>query len=69
MIVTEGLSDRISQEINIQSELDHPSILKLYTAFQDNDFVYLVLELCSKGELLKYIKKDGSNKVSEDRGN
>lgn len=69
MIKNEGLFDRISQEINIQSELDHPSILKLYTAFDDADCVCIVLELCSNGELLKYVNKNSSKEVfSEHQG-
>ena len=55
------------QEVTIHSQLNHPSILKLYTFFEDGDFVYLVLELCTRGELHKYIKSLG-RVLSEDEG-
>lgn len=29
-------------------------MLKLFTAFDDDEYVCMVLELCAKGELLKY---------------
>lgn len=54
VILKEGLLERVTQEINIQAELDHSSILRLYTAFEDVDHIYIVLELCSNGELRKY---------------
>nr|CAG4638347.1 EOG090X03P9 [Cyclestheria hislopi] len=43
----------------IHSRLRHPSILQLHTFFEDNDFVYLVLDLCENGELQRYLKALG----------
>ncbi|XP_045623650.1 serine/threonine-protein kinase PLK4 [Procambarus clarkii] len=54
-ITAGGLISRVRQEVTIHSQLNHPSILKLYTFFEDQQFVYLVLELCTKGELLKHL--------------
>lgn len=51
-----GMISRVQQEVNIHSKLKHPSILELYTYFEDEKFVYLVLELCHHGELQKYLK-------------
>ncbi|KAK7066258.1 Serine/threonine-protein kinase plk4 [Halocaridina rubra] len=51
-----GLTERVRQEVTIHSQLNHPSILKLYTFFEDDHYVYLILELCRNGELQKYIK-------------
>jgi calcium-dependent protein kinase len=31
--------------------LDHPNVIKLYETFEDSDNIYLVLELCTGGEL------------------
>lgn len=55
-IAAGGLINRVRQEVTIHSKLNHPSILKLYAFFEDQSFVYLVLELCSRGELQKHIK-------------
>ncbi|XP_071514707.1 serine/threonine-protein kinase PLK4-like [Panulirus ornatus] len=58
-IAAGGLISRVRQEVTIHSRLNHPSILKLYTFFEDQQFVYLVLELCMKGELQKHLRNLG----------
>jgi len=44
-------------EIKIQLYLDHPNIVKLYSFFHDEVKIYLVLECCLEGHLLKQIKQ------------
>ncbi|CAL8133307.1 unnamed protein product [Orchesella dallaii] len=51
-----GMSNRVKQEVEIHSRLQHPSVLKLHTCFEDQEYVYLVLELCHSGELQRYLK-------------
>ncbi|KAF5276849.1 hypothetical protein FQA39_LY06401 [Lamprigera yunnana] len=53
-----GMVSRVKQEVTIHSRLKHPSILELYTFFEDVNFVYLVLELCHNGELQQYLKRN-----------
>lgn len=43
--------------------LDHPNITKLYGFFDDKDFIYLLLELGSEGQLYRIIKE--KRRVSE----
>lgn len=50
------MSSRVNQEVAIHSRLKHPSILQLLTFFEDESYVYLVLELCRNGELQSYLK-------------
>jgi len=41
-------------------KLDHPNIIKLYEAFEDNRNIYLVMEVCEGGELFDRIIEKGS---------
>ncbi|XP_053664295.1 serine/threonine-protein kinase PLK4 [Anopheles marshallii] len=52
-----GMANRVRQEVAIHSKLKHPSILELYTFFEDFDHVYLVLELAENGELQQYLRE------------
>mmetsp|Transcript_46279 Transcript_46279/g.145177 ORF Transcript_46279/g.145177 Transcript_46279/m.145177 type:complete len:514 (-) Transcript_46279:64-1605(-) len=47
--------ERFKQEINIMKIMDHPNIIKLYETFEDAKNIYLVMELCSGGELFDRI--------------
>ena len=51
------LVGRVRQEVAIHSRLKHPAILELYTFFEDENFVYLVLELAHNGELQRYLRQ------------
>jgi len=49
----------LRREIEIQSHLRHPNILRLYGYFYDENRVYLILEYCKNGELYKVLQKEG----------
>jgi calcium-dependent protein kinase len=51
--------DRFKQEIAIMKLMDHPNIIKLYETFEDHRNIYLVMELCSGGELFDRIIESG----------
>lgn len=57
MMQSSGMTNRVKQEVAIHSKLKHPSILELYTFFEDVNYVYLVLELAQNGELQRYLKE------------
>lgn len=50
---------RFLQEIQIMSMLTHPSIIRLYESFQDEKNIYLILELCTGGELFDKVVEQG----------
>lgn len=43
------------KEMGILRELDHPNVLKCYDFFEDERNFYIVMELCTGGELFKKI--------------
>eukprot|EP00090_Calanus_glacialis_P002905 TRINITY_DN12122_c0_g1_i4.p1 TRINITY_DN12122_c0_g1~~TRINITY_DN12122_c0_g1_i4.p1 ORF type:complete len:895 (-),score=358.86 TRINITY_DN12122_c0_g1_i4:158-2842(-) len=53
-----GMNERVRQEVAIHSRLKHPAILELLTFFEDENYVYLVLELCHNGELARFQKQN-----------
>ena len=63
-----NLTKRVANEVEIHWQLHHPSILELYNYFEDNEYVYLVMELCTNGELYKYLKLKGTLTEPETRG-
>eukprot|EP01068_Selenidium_serpulae_P017666 Selendium_serpulae@DN6395_c1_g1_i6.p1 len=50
---------RLKREIQIMKRLDHPNIIKLFEVYEDTKNLYLVLELCTGGELFDRIIKSG----------
>ncbi|XP_070567105.1 serine/threonine-protein kinase PLK4-like [Ptychodera flava] len=56
-----GMVSRVRNEVEIHCQLKHPSILELYGCFEDDNYVYLVLEMCHNGELNRYLRTN--NKV------
>jgi len=51
--------ERFKQEIAIMKMMDHPNIVKLFESFEDHRNIYLVMELCSGGELFDRIIESG----------
>jgi aurora kinase len=49
---------QLRREIEIQSNLRHPNILRLYGHFHDSKRVFLILEFAGKGELYKHLRKE-----------
>lgn len=50
------MTTRVEHEVQIHYQLKHPAILELYTFFEDKHYVYLVLEMCTNGEMQRYLK-------------
>ena len=44
-------------EIDILKISQHPNIIKIYDVFETVDYIYIVMEYCSGGDLLSYITK------------
>ena len=53
-----GVEKQVRREIEIQSNLRHPNILKLYGHFHDSKRIFLILEFAAKGELYKHLRRE-----------
>jgi len=47
----EALLDDLRNEIGVLITLDHPNVVKLYEVYEDYKEIYLVMEMCTGGEL------------------
>ncbi|KAG9266270.1 aurora kinase C-like [Astyanax mexicanus] len=54
-----GVEHQLRREVEIQSHLRHPNILRLYGYFHDSARVYLILEFAPKGELYGELQRCG----------
>eukprot|EP00928_Gymnodinium_smaydae_P010909 TRINITY_DN14110_c0_g2_i1.p1 TRINITY_DN14110_c0_g2~~TRINITY_DN14110_c0_g2_i1.p1 ORF type:complete len:721 (+),score=157.96 TRINITY_DN14110_c0_g2_i1:74-2236(+) len=49
--------DQLWAEIQILGELDHPNVLRLFEAYTDRHFVYVITEVCQGGDLEERLSK------------
>nr|XP_018917804.1 PREDICTED: aurora kinase C-like [Bemisia tabaci] len=62
-----GMEHQVMREIEIQTHLNHPNILRLLTYFWDEKKIFLVLEFAGKGELYKHLKDAPHGRFNEAR--
>jgi CRP-like cAMP-binding protein len=69
-LLEEGQAGIARREKEIMEELDHPFIIKLFKTYQDDNFVYCVLDFIQGGELFSVMRpNDGEiHKVPESQG-
>lgn len=56
---TDDMGYQLRREIEIQSNLRHANVLRMFTYFWDDEKIYLVLEYAPRGELYKLLRKEG----------
>ncbi|GBN91390.1 Aurora kinase B [Araneus ventricosus] len=56
-ILKNGVEHQIRREIEIQTHLRHPNILRMYGYFWDDTKIYLILEFAARGELYRTLQK------------
>lgn len=59
------LWDALRSEIEIMKKLDHQSIIKFHEVFENKEYVYIVMELCSGGELFDKIQSSTGGIITE----
>ena len=64
-IFEQSLINQINKEIGIMYNINHPYSVKLYNHFEDNDKLYLIMELASNGNLYNFIQKNSKIKTKD----
>lgn len=58
LIMEENIVEQFIRELKIQNFLNHPNVVRLYGFFDDEVNIYVLMEACMDGELLKKLKRD-----------
>ncbi|XP_046391453.1 aurora kinase A-A-like isoform X2 [Ischnura elegans] len=66
-ILAANVEHQLRREIEIQSHLRHPNIIRMFSYFHDEKRVYIILEFAPKGELFKQLKQEPNNRFDEER--
>lgn len=64
-LVKDHMEHQVRREIEIQTHLSHPNILKMLTYFWDNEKIYLILEFAQEGELFKVLNNTPHKRFDE----
>ena len=64
-IISHHSEENIMGEKNILSKINHPFIVNMYFSFQDNDNLYLLLDLLSGGDLRYHLSNKKPNVFNE----
>ena len=65
-LVTPVDVQQVKSEIDILKIAKHPNIIKLYDVFENEKYIYIIMEYCPGGDLFSYIEKRGF-KLKEER--
>ena len=55
-IANKKIKATLMREVDIHLKLKHENIIRLFSSFEDSDFLYLVLEYAEGGNLFYYIR-------------
>mmetsp|Transcript_18283 Transcript_18283/g.24107 ORF Transcript_18283/g.24107 Transcript_18283/m.24107 type:complete len:683 (+) Transcript_18283:476-2524(+) len=62
---TEKKMQDLRNEIRVMSEVDHPNIIRLMDVFETEHHIFLIIELCTGGELLQRLQSQPHYHYSE----
>ena len=47
---------QLESEIRIIAELDHPNVIRMHEFFEDDEYIHIIMEYCTGGDVLTMIK-------------
>ena len=56
-IIDKKFTKEIIKERNLMSKLNHPFLVNMHFSFQDNQYLYMILDLMKGGDLRYYCNK------------
>mmetsp|Transcript_58251 Transcript_58251/g.107540 ORF Transcript_58251/g.107540 Transcript_58251/m.107540 type:complete len:704 (-) Transcript_58251:46-2157(-) len=62
-----NMMSQMQREVRIQKQLNHPNILKLVRAVEDQGYSYMLLEYCPKGQLRAHVGQQPEHRLTEDK--
>ena len=65
--MTDKELESVMDEVDLLRKVDHPNIVEYFETFDDTNYLYLVMELCTGGELFDNHEKcvKGNKKYTE----
>ncbi len=63
----QAFSVQLHREVKIMKMVEHPNIVKLYEVIEERNFMYLIMEYASGGEVFDYLVAHGRMKEKEAR--
>ncbi|KAI5730511.1 hypothetical protein M8J76_014552 [Diaphorina citri] len=67
-ILESEVEHQLKREIEIQTHLRHPHILRMFGYFHDDTRVYMILEYAPRGELFKHLQAQPNKRFAEPQG-
>ena len=58
--------EQVKNELKIMYSLNHPNIVKLYSHFEDDFSIYLIMEYAENGHLYSYLMKSPKKRLPEE---
>jgi serine/threonine protein kinase len=65
-IANKKIQATLMREVEIHRQLKHQNIIRLYSHFEDQEYIYLVLEYAEGGNLFYFIR-NGRTRLSEEQ--
>ena len=56
-LTQESSKKKVMQEVYILKKMKHPSVIRLFETFETKKHIIFVIEMCSGGDLLNYVRK------------